>query len=115
VFGVGGEIVIRLGMTYNSLTPIDYKMNDNGVRTIKIKIGDEEKEYCVVSVNISKHRDYGWWDFHLNPTVYSYELEEINLVHVKTKEQKAAEESVAKAKEALKAAENALKAVKQSK
>lgn len=103
--------MISLGMTYNSLTPIDYKLNDNGVRTIKIRIGEEEKEYCLISVNVYSHPNYDGrgWAFPGSGTVYSYQLDEIIKVKLPSKEEIAAEQSVAKAKEALKAAENALK------
>lgn len=50
----------------------------------------------------------GWFPNH------KFVYEEVRMAKVKTKEQIAAEESVAKAKEALKAAENALKIVKEN-
>lgn len=103
----------RLGMTYNSLTRLDYRNNPS--RTVKIIIGTEEKEYCVVSEGItceSVYTDFKSWQ---GQTVYSYELHEIVKIKIKTPEQIAAEESVAKAKEALEAAENALKVVKEQK
>lgn len=110
--------MIRLGMTYSSSTPLDYELKGE-CRTIKVKFGDEEKEYCVLSVNISNPFYPGEYGFSFcrgnNIKLYTYELEEIQKVKVKTKEQIAAEESVAKAKEALKAAENALKVVKEGK
>ena len=73
---------------------------------------------CVIS---ESQETESWYDdepFHLFQThcrVYTYELVEFVKVKVKTKEEIAAEESVAKAKEALKAAENALKVVKEKK
>ena len=103
----------RLGMTYNSLTRLDYKNNPRN--PIKIKIGEEEKEYYIVSENISRGSVYDDYTLTSNEVYYSYELHEIRKIKVKTEQEKAAEESVAKAKEALKAAENALKIVKESK
>lgn len=110
--------MIRLTMTYNSLTRLNYRNSNGGLNIVKIKVADEEKDYCVLSESISSGADRGnWWDYHNNSNlvIYSYELEEILKVRTKTKEQIAAEESVAKAKEALKAAENALRVVKESK
>lgn len=102
----------RIGMIYNSLTRLDYTSFSNPV---KIKIGEEEKEYFIASENITCEGvsvDCNSWK---GQTVYSYELNEIIKVKTRTKEEIAAEESVAKAKEALKAAENALKVVKEKK
>lgn len=103
----------RLTMTYNSLTRLNYRNSTGGLDIVKIKVDDEEKDYCVLSESMSTGAEKGsWWDYHNNSNliIYSYELEEILRVRVKTKtkEEIAAEESVAKAKEALKAAENAL-------
>lgn len=106
----------RLTMTYNSLTRLNYRNSTGGLNIVKIKVDDEEKDYCVLSESMSTGAEKGsWWDYHNNSNliIYSYELEEILRVRVKTKEEIAAEESVAKAKEALKAAENALKVVKE--
>jgi hypothetical protein len=100
-------------MTYNSLTRLDYR--NNPFRVVKITIGTEEKEYCVVSEGITCGSVYSDIYSYQNQTVYSYELHEIVKVKTKTPEQIAAEESVAKAREALKAAENALKVVKEQK
>lgn len=103
----------RLGMSYNSLTRLDFM--PNSTKPIKIKILDQEKEYYVISETIS--RDTLSTDYHMfqNYTVYEYELQEIVKVKLPTKEEIAAQESVAKAKEALKAAENALKVIKDKK
>ena len=59
------------------------------------------------------HRDYSWFE---RPEIHTkFDAVEIPQLTVKTKQEKAAEESVAKAKEALRAAENALKVVKEGK
>ena len=60
----------------------------------------------------SKPGACGW---ELPQTYYKIVANSIKKLSVETKEQIAAEESVAKAKEALKAAENALKVVKEGK
>jgi hypothetical protein len=101
-------------MTYNSLTRLDYNSFGNS-KTVKVQIGEEEKEYVVVSENITCESVYTDFHSYRGQTVYSYELHEIIKVKIKTPEQIAAEESVTKAKEALKAAENALKIVKEQK
>lgn len=100
----------QLGMTYSSLTRLNYH-NNNPTNPVKIKIGEEEKLYYVISESITQ--GHYWPD--RAAFVYEYELREVFVAKVKTKEEIAAEESVAKAKEALKAAENALKVVKENK
>jgi hypothetical protein len=101
----------NLSMIYESLTPLSV----GGIRQpIVVKINEEEKIYYVVSERVIMSDNVcGMWG---KPyPVYTYEMTEISQVKLPTKEEIAAEESVAKAKEALKAAENALKAVKESK
>lgn len=104
--------MINLGMTYNSLTRLEYYGNSRS-KPVKIKVGDEEKEYIVMSESITCEPAYSGFDFYRSVTVYSYDLREIVKVKQPSKEEVAAEESVIKAKEALKAAENALKVVKE--
>lgn len=101
----------NLNMIYESLTPLSV----GGVyQPVVVKINEEEKIYYVVSERvIMSNSGCGMWD---KPyPVYTYEMTEVIQVKLPTKEQIAAEESVAKAKEALKAAENALKVVKGTK
>lgn len=101
-------------ITYTSTSPLDYRGSVNNL--VKIVINGIEKEYCVINEG---YETLSWYDdepFHLykmNQRVWKYELTELVRVAVKSKEEIAAEESVAKAKEALKAAENALKVVKE--
>jgi hypothetical protein len=92
-------------MVYESLTPLTAS---GGRQQVMIRINGEEKIYHVVSERMEMGgTDSSWWG--VSYPVYIYELREFIQVKTKTKEQIAAEESVAKAKEALKAAENALK------
>jgi hypothetical protein len=102
-------------MKYESSTPLDYRGNSQHI--VKVNINGEDKEYYVVSERCESKTRYGEPFNHLDmyQKVWTYELLEFVKVKVKTKEQIAAEESVSKAKEALIAAENALKAVKESK
>ena len=59
------------------------------------------------------HRDYSWFE---RPDMYTkFDAEEIPQLTIKTEQEKAAEESVAKAKEALEAAMTTLKNIKESK
>ena len=73
---------------------------------IKGKLGIQPTNFVLVEYQTDGS---GWFPNH------KFVYEEVRTVKVKTIEQVAAEESVAKAKEALKAAENALKAVKEQK
>lgn len=100
-----------LSMVYGSLTPLTASGQH---QQVMIRVNGEEKIYHVVSERvIISNTDSFWWGS--SYPVYIYELREFIQVKTKTKEQIAAEESVAKAKEALLAAENALKAVKEKK
>jgi uncharacterized protein YceK len=100
-----------LSMVYESLTPLTAS---GGCQQVMIRINGEEKIYHVVNERVVMGgTDSSWWGS--SYPVYTYELREFIQVKTKTKEQIAAEESVAKAKEALKAAENALKVVKEKK
>lgn len=106
----------QLGMTYTTDTPLDYRGSAN--HTVKININGVDKEYCVIQ---ERWETRSWFDeapmscYKMNQRVFTYELVEVMEVKAKSKEEIAAEESVTKAKEALKAAENALKVVKESK
>lgn len=78
-----------------------------------IQIAGQDIHFQVMHANSKTNGGFGsGWE----PTVVTWRIEgqQIQQLKVKTKEEIAAEESVAKAKEALKAAENALKAVKES-
>ena len=100
-----------LSMVYESLTPLTASGRH---QQVMIRINGEEKIYHVLGERVvMSSTDSGWWGS--SYPVYIYELREFIQVKTKTKEQIAAEESVAKAKEALLAAENALKVVKESK
>ena len=99
----------QLGMSYSSLTRLNYH-NNSQANPVKIKIGEEEKLYYVISESITQGH---YWP-NSAAFVYEYQLQEVSVIKVRTKEQIAAEESVAKAKEALLAAENTLKAVKEN-
>lgn len=85
-------------------------MTLNEYNQFTIKINDKDKYFQV--------RDYNWDrkrpdnPYEIPHTSWSIYAQEIKKLTVKTPEEKAAEESVAKAKEALKAAENALKVIK---
>ncbi len=98
----------QLGMTYSSLTRLNYQ-NNSQANPVKIKIGEEEKIYYVISESITQGH---YWP-NSAAYVYEYQLQEVMTVKLKTPEERAAEESVTKAKEALKAAENALKCIKE--
>lgn len=108
--------MIQFGMTYTTDTPIDYRGNSNHI--VKVSVNGVDKEYCIIS---ERRETRSWFDepamgyYKMNRDVWVYELIEFVKVKIKSKEQIAAEESVAKAREALKAAENALKAVKEGK
>lgn len=77
--------------------------------------GVEYKDYIIISEDYGCREDsfYGHYDNSLSTPTWRTVLREI--INLKSKEQIAAEDSVAKAKEALKAAENALKVVKEKK
>lgn len=98
----------NLKMVYESLTPLPH-VHDS----VKIEINGESKLYHVMSHQVIMKRNGS--TFSGSYPVYIYELIELWVIKTRTKEQIAAEESVAKAKEALKAAENALKVVKEQK
>lgn len=100
----------QLGMSYSTLTRLNYH-NNSQANPVKIKIGEEEKLYYVISESITQGH---YWP-NSAAFVYEYQLQEVILVHKPSKEEIAAKESVAKAKEALKAAENTLKVVKEGK
>lgn len=106
----------QLGMTYTTDKPLDYRGSTNDL--VKVNINGIDKEYCVISERCETR---SWFDeapmhcYKMNNRVWVYELVEFIKVKTKTKEEIAAEESVSKAKEALKAAENALKIVKEQK
>lgn len=91
-------------------TACPFSINES--RQFTIKIGEKEYHFQM--------GDY-WWEaeptsgWQVPRTHYKFTAEQINKLTVKSKEQIAAEESVAKAKEALKAAENALRVVKEQK
>lgn len=103
-------------ITYTSNEPIEYRGNVNHI--ININIAGKDKKYRVVTESReikSVPEDIIGWSrlcFQQQELVYHYDLEEVKFVKVKRKEEIAAEESVAKAKEALKAAENSLKVIK---
>jgi hypothetical protein len=103
--------VKNLSMIYESLEPLS---GDKVNQPVVVNINGEEKLYYVVSERRTmSNTDCGMWG---KPyLVYIYEMTQISQVKLKTKEEIAAEESVAKAKEALEAAENALKVVKERK
>lgn len=102
-------------ITYTGNEPIEYRGNINHM--ININIAGKDKQYRVISESREIKEVGGQWAFgFMNrecEVVFHYHLEEIKIVKVKSKEEIAAEESLAKAKEALKAAENALKVVKE--
>ncbi|WP_391559705.1 hypothetical protein [Robertmurraya sp.] len=101
----------NLKLVYESLTPLTAS---GTYQQIMVRINGEEKIYHVVSERVvMSSMDTGWWGS--SYPIYIYELMEFQQVKMPTKEELAAEESVAKAKEALKAAENALKVVKEKK
>ncbi len=101
----------NLNMIYESLKPLS---NNVWNEPVKVSINGEEKIYYIVSERvIVSNSGCGMWG---NPyPVYTYEMTEVIQVKLPTKEQIAAEQSVAKAKEALEAAKLALKAIKESK
>jgi hypothetical protein len=79
-----------------------------------VQINGEDRHFVIrdqeISCNGNGHRRYS------SPVqITKFTAMGIDKLTTKTKEEIAAEESVAKAKEALKAAENALKAVKEQK
>jgi len=80
--------------------------NDFSTIEIKGKLNIQPTSFALVEYRTDGS---GWFPNH------KFIYEEVRMVKVKTKEEIAAEESVAKAKEALKAAENALKTVKEKK
>lgn len=101
----------NLSMIYESLEPL----SACGInQSVVVNINGEEKLYYVISERvIMSNNGCGMWG---KPyPVYTYEMTAISQVKLKTKEEIAAEESVAKAEEALKAAKNALRAVKEKK
>jgi hypothetical protein len=94
---------------WNSPCPVGL----NEYKQFTLKIGEEDFHFQI--------QDY-YWDskivsnmYNMKDTYYKIVAERIPELTVKTEQEEAAEESVVKAKEALKAAENALKVVKQSK
>lgn len=96
----------NLKMVYESLTPLPH-VHDS----VKIEINGESKLYHVISHQVIMKKDGNF--FSGSYPVYIYELIELWVIKTKSNEQIAAEESVAKDKEALEAAENALKVVKE--
>lgn len=81
----------------------------------KLNLTGEDAVYAIVSeTHGPKVKDRNWWSTELE-NIWVTTLEEVILVQKPSKEELAAQESVAKAKEALKAAENALKVVKEQK
>lgn len=86
-------------------------LNNRGVFTMSIN-GDE-RHYVIVNESCDNINSSIF--FEDNVLGWTTKLEEIRLVKLPTAEETAAYLSVEKAKEALKAAENALKAVKDKK
>lgn len=85
----------------------------NEYNQFTLKLGGEEHHFQIQKGNWESSRLGDMW--RTKSTHYHVTAERIHKLTVKTKEQIAAEESVAKAKEALKAAENALKTIKEKK
>ena len=87
----------------------------DGLGTIALNLTGEESLYMIIEENYGPRQgdNHSW--FHEPEYIYTTTLQEVIMVKQPSKEQIAAEESVAKAKEALKAAENALKCVKEQK
>lgn len=101
---------------YTSNEPIEYRGNVNHI--ISVNIAGKDTKYRVISESCEMksapiQNTVGWWFHPQQELVYHYELEEVKFIKVKSKEEIAAEESVAKAKDALKAAKNAWKVVKE--
>lgn len=82
------------------------------LKLITLNLTGKEEKYCIIAEEHG-YKDAGW--FQEPEPVWTSTLQEVVLIKRPSKEEIAAEESVAKAKEALKAAENALKMVKESK
>lgn len=105
----------KYGIVYRSSTKLDFEGNTNHL--VKINIGGEDKLYYVVSEKRTEEfENCQWYDMNYCSDMYiiwTYELSEFRMVKTKSNEQIAAEQSVTKAKEALKAAENALKIIKE--
>lgn len=85
---------------------------EGNLKIITLKLTGKEEKYCITAEE-RELKDGGW--FNDATPVWTSTLQELMFVTRPSKEEIAAEESVAKAKEALKAAENALKAVKEKK
>jgi hypothetical protein len=84
---------------------------------VKLNLTGKEELYAIIAEEHGMRGDPSWWGFSEPEVIWKTTLQEVILVKHKQpcKEEIAAEESVAKAKEALKAAENALKIVKEGK
>lgn len=99
--------ILLEGSSYNK-PPV--KLNEYAQFTIKLD--DVDVHFQVVASYSNTSRGTGWM---LPETEWRIQGQQIHRLTIKTKEEKAAEESVKKAKEALLATENALKAVKDKK
>lgn len=85
--------------------------DDQGV--VKLNITGKEQLYVITAEQYGTRNGYTYGWFSNQEMLWTTTLRELTTVRMPSKEEIAAEESVAKAKEALKAAENALKVVKE--
>lgn len=102
--------MLRILLEGSSYNRCPVKLNEYAQFTIKLD--DVDVHFQVVDSYSNTSRGTGWT---LPETEWRIQGQQIHHLKVKTNEEKAAEESVNKAKEALLAAENALKAVKEKK
>lgn len=103
---------MRAGLTQEIETRERLPQDANGL--VKLNFTGKEECYRVVSERYGPPERWhtAWGNFEYT---YTTILSECTVIQAPPKEEIAAQESVAKAKEALKAAENALKCVKEKK
>jgi hypothetical protein len=114
MFGIGGEIV-RTGLTQKIETRERLNKDRDGLGIVKLNLTGKEELYAIIAEEHGVRSDPSWWGFSEPEVIWKTTLQEVITVKQPSKEQIAAEQSVAKAKEALKAAEKTLKAVKEGK
>ena len=85
----------------------------DGRGMIKLNLTGKEELYAIIAEESGVRNNPTWWGESEQEIVWRTTLQEVILTKQRSKEEISAEESVAKAKEALKAAENTLKAVKE--
>lgn len=104
---------MRIGLTQKIETRERLAQDNMGMT--KLNLTGKDTLYAIIAEEYGTRGShiYGW--FSEPEMIWRTTLQEVILVHKPSKEEIAAEESVAKAKEALQAAENALKCVKEKK